>query len=73
MRLERNSDDYYIFDQLADKIHCAQFYLSSSDLANTFVSADLADIAYTLADAMRLKYGADDPNVKHLIEWYHLI
>ena len=73
MTLERNSDDYYIFDKLANKIHCAQFYLRSSDLANTFVSADLADIAYTLADVMRYKYGADDPNVKYLIEHYHLV
>ncbi len=72
MALERDSDDYYIFDQLAAKIDRARFYLSSSDWADTFVSADLADIAYTLADMMHFKYGADDPNVKFLIERYHL-
>ena len=67
MALERDSDDYYIFDQLANKIDCARFYW-----ADTFVSADLADIAHTLADMMHFKYGADDPNVKFLIERYHL-
>lgn len=72
MALERGSDDYYIFDQLANKIYCARFYLSSSDWADTFVSADLADIAHTLADMMRYKYGADDPNVKYLVQRYHL-
>lgn len=65
MALEHGSDDYYIFDQLANKIYCARFYLSSSDWADTFVSADLADM-------MRFKYGADDSNVNSLIEWYHL-
>ena len=72
MALEHGSDDYYIFDQLANKIYCARFYLSSSDWADTFVSADLADIAHTIADMMRFKYGADDSNVNSLIEWYHL-
>lgn len=72
MALERGSDDYYIFETLADKIDCARFYLGSSDYADIFVSADLADIADTLADMMRFKYGADDSNVNSLIEWYHL-
>ena len=72
MALERDSDDYYIFDQLANKIDYARFYLSSSDWADTFASADLADIAHTLADMMHFKYGANDPNVKFLIERYHL-
>ena len=70
MALERGSDDYYIFETLADKIDCARFYLGSSDYADIFVSADLADIAHT--DMMRFKYGADDSNVNSLIEWYHL-
>ena len=72
MALERGSDDYYIFETLADKIDCARCYLCSSDYADIFVSADLADIAHTLADMMRFKYGADDSNVNSLIEWYHL-
>ena len=72
MALERGSDDYYIFETLADKIDCARFYLGSSDYADIFVSADLADIAHTLADMMRFKYGANNSNVNSLIEWYHL-
>ena len=72
MALERGSDDYYIFETLADKIDCARFYLGSSDYADIFVIADLADIAHTLADMMRFKYGADDSHVNSLIEWYHL-
>ena len=65
-RLETSSDDWYKFNEKADKIHRKYSDARTSDEREKW-----KDKAEDLIDYMRDKYGFDD-NVKRIISMYYL-
>ena len=65
-RLETSSDDWYKFNEKADKIHRKYSDARTSDEREKW-----KDKAEDLIDYMRDKYGFDD-NVERIISMYHL-
>lgn len=65
-RLETSSDDWYKFNEKADKIHRKYSDARTSDEREKW-----KDKAEDLIDYMRDKYGFDD-NVERIISMYYL-